>query len=50
MNLLLVLVLLVLVLGGGGYAYHTSVGVGTLGGILWLVLVVALILALLGRL
>lgn len=50
MSTLLIVVLLVILLGGGGYYGHRSYGNAGLGGVIGLVLTVAVILWLLGAL
>jgi uncharacterized membrane protein len=47
---LIIVLLLVLLLGGGGYYGHRSYGTAGLGGVLGLVLTIAIVLWLLGAL
>jgi len=50
MNTILIIVLLILLFGGGGYYGHSRYGATGLGGILGLVLVVAIMVWLVGGL
>jgi hypothetical protein len=50
MSTILIIVLLILLLGGGGYYGHSRYGAPGLGGVLGLVLVVALVVWLVGAL
>lgn len=50
MSTVLIIVLLIVLLGGGGYYGHRSYGTAGLGGVLGLVLTIAVVLWLLGAL
>jgi hypothetical protein len=50
MSTILIIVLLILLLGGGGYYGHSMYGGAGFGGVLGLVLIVALVLWLVGGL
>jgi hypothetical protein len=50
MSRILIVVLLVLLLGGGGYYGHSTYGTAGLGGVLGLVLVIAVVFWLIGGL